>query len=75
MKKLSIIDWIAYALLIIGGLNWLFVGLFSLDLVFAIFGDSIITTMIYVIVGISALYIAILTPSLEKKEPAESPQN
>ncbi len=37
---MRIINVIAMALLVIGGLNWLLVGLFSFDLVAAIFGGG-----------------------------------
>jgi hypothetical protein len=49
---------IALALLIVGGLNWLLVGLFEYDLVAAIFGgqDALLSRIVYVIVGICALY-------------------
>jgi uncharacterized membrane protein YuzA (DUF378 family) len=51
------LDVIAAALLIIGGLNWGLVGLFSFNLVAAIFGDmTIVSRIIYTIVGICALY-------------------
>ncbi|CAM4447626.1 DUF378 domain-containing protein [Paenibacillus macerans] len=55
MKTLNII---ALALLIIGGINWLLVGLFQYDLVAGIFGgqNSALSRIIYVIVGICALY-------------------
>ena len=43
-------------LLIVGGLNWGLVGLFDFDLVAAIFGEmSVISRIVYVLVGISAL--------------------
>jgi len=48
---------IAIALLIIGGINWLLVGLFEFNLVSAIFGKSVFATIIYLLVGISALAI------------------
>lgn len=49
---------IGYALLIIGGLNWGFVGLFQTDLVAKFFGDmSMVSRLIYALVGISALII------------------
>lgn len=48
---------IAIFLLIIGGLNWLLVGLFNVNVVSRIFGKSILTTCVYVLVGISALAI------------------
>lgn len=47
----------AMVLLIVGGINWLFVGLFNTNIVKAIFGDGIISKWIYVIVGISAIAI------------------
>lgn len=52
--KLSLL---ATILIIIGGLNWGLVGLFQLDLVALIFGSmSILTRIVYVIVGVSAVY-------------------
>ena len=47
-------------LVIVGGLNWLLVGLFQFDLVAAITGNafgetSAISSLIYVLVGISAI--------------------
>lgn len=52
------IDIIALILVIVGGLNWLFVGLFQLDLVSWIFGGqaAILSRVIYSLVGISALW-------------------
>ena len=48
---------IAIALLIIGGLNWLLVGLFNVNVVSRIFGKSVLATCVYVLVGVSALAI------------------
>lgn len=52
------LDWIALILLIVGGINWLLVGIFNWNLVEAIFNGwaPVITTIIYILVGISALY-------------------
>lgn len=52
------IDWIALILLIIGGLNWLLVGLFEFDIVAAIFGGTtaVVSKIVYILVGIAALY-------------------
>ncbi len=49
---------VALILLIIGGINWLLVGLFQFDLVATIFGgqSSILARIVYVIVGLCALY-------------------
>ncbi len=66
--KLSILDWIALILLIVGGLNWGLVGLFSFDLVAAIFGPmSIISRIVYILVGLSAIYLIFFVAKLKKK--------
>lgn len=47
----------AYLLLWIGGLNWGLVGLFGFDLVQALFGGMpALAKLIYVLVGVSAVY-------------------
>jgi uncharacterized membrane protein YuzA (DUF378 family) len=44
-------------LVIVGGLNWGLVGLFSLDLVAAIFGSgSALSRLVYILVGLSAVW-------------------
>ncbi len=55
MKTLNVI---ALALLIVGGLNWLLIGLFQYDLVAALFGgqDGAFSRFIYIIVGLCAIY-------------------
>jgi len=57
MKKCNALDWIAFVLLIVGGLNWGLVGLFQFDLVAKIFGDATtLSKIVYVLVGLSAIY-------------------
>ena len=52
---------VALVLLIIGGLNWGLVGLSHFDLVAALFGlDTLLTNLVYILVGLSALYVAYL---------------
>ena len=55
MKVLNVI---ALALVIIGALNWLLVGLFEIDAVALLFGgvSSMISRIVYVLVGISGLW-------------------
>lgn len=54
MKALNCV---ALTLVIIGAINWLLVGLFKFNLVDAIFGSlSILTRIIYIIVGIAGLW-------------------
>lgn len=51
---------ISFILLIIGGINWGLVGLFGFNLVSSIFGAmSILTRIIYIIVGAAAVVAAI----------------
>ena len=57
MIFMKIIDKIALALIIIGAINWGLVGLFNFNLVDTIFGAmSVISRIIYVLVGISGLW-------------------
>jgi len=54
MKALKLTSQI---LIIVGGLNWGLIGLFSFDLVAAIFGEmSALSRIVYTLVSISALY-------------------
>lgn len=62
---------IAFVLVIIGGLNWGLIGLFNFNLISAIFGAmSTLTRIIYILVGISALYL-VLKPGLWKKSESQ----
>lgn len=65
MKTLNVMDWVALVLLIIGGINWGLVGFFGYDLVAAVFGNF--SPVIYAIVGLSALYVAAISPGLARK--------
>ena len=60
MKHSKALDTISFVLLIIGGLCWGLIGLFDMDLIGSIFnggdGMSSLTRIIYVAVGLSALY-------------------
>ena len=68
MRPLSVLDWVALVLVLIGALNWGLVGFFSFDLVAAIFGAmSAISRVIYALVGLAAIYLAVVSPSLTKK--------
>lgn len=57
VTTLNAVDWIALILVIVGGINWGLVGAFEFDLVAAIFGAmSAVTRIVYVLVGLAALY-------------------
>ena len=50
---------IALSIMIVGGLNWFLVGVFSWNLVTWIFGVGIFTRIIYAIVGLAAIWMLI----------------
>lgn len=53
---MKILYYIALTLVIIGAINWLLIGIFEFDLVATIFGSmSLLTRIIYTLVGISGL--------------------
>ena len=58
MERRNGLDWIAWTLTIIGGINWGLVGFFQFDLVAALFGghSAHLSRIIYSLVGLSALY-------------------
>lgn len=55
---MKVIDKIALVILIIGGINWGLVGAFQFDLVAYICGgqDAVVSRIIYILVGLSALW-------------------
>ena len=58
---LGFIDWLALALMIVGGINWGLVGLMNLDLVAMIFGQmTTASRVVYALVGLAALYGIVL---------------
>jgi len=60
MKDMSVIDWIAYILVIIGALNWGLIAINESYNVVAIIADAtspIIGTIVYALVGLSGLWI------------------
>lgn len=65
--KLNTIDLIAVVLVIIGGINWGLVA-FDYNLVEMVLGSMPwLVTLIYALVGLSAIYIAVMLPKLERK--------
>ena len=71
------VHYIALVLVIVGALNWGLVGLFDFNLVAALFGEmSILSRIVYVLVGLSGVILAATTASLmpathhDYREPA-----
>ena len=68
MRSLNTVDWVALVLVLVGGLNWGLVAIANFDLVATLFGDgSALARIVYGLVGIAAIYIAVLSPKLGVK--------
>lgn len=69
--KLNTVDWVALVLVMVGGLNWGLVGAFGFNLVDALFGEmSALSRIVYVLVGLSALYLAYTATKLAHRDTA-----
>jgi uncharacterized protein len=67
MRHLNTLDWVAFVILVIGGITWGLVGLFGFNLISAIFGEaSAISRVFFVLVGISAIYYAVISTTLNR---------
>lgn len=62
MEPLRLIYRIAFALVLLGGLNWFFLGLFEKDIVMELFGEDGADSarIVYSIVGIATLVVGFL---------------
>ncbi len=55
---MSMLEWVAFVLVMVGALNWGLVGAFGYDLVAMLFGAmSTLSRIVYVLVGLGALYM------------------
>lgn len=52
-------DVLAAVLVVVGALNWGLVGTLKFDLVSALFGATIISSIVYALVGMAGLYQAV----------------
>lgn len=67
MKVLNVISLI---LIILGGLNWLSVGVFNYDVVSEIFGgtEEVGSRIVYIVVGVAALYALSLFTKVARED-------
>lgn len=73
-RDLSGLDWVAVVIAIIGALNWGLVGLFDFNLVSALFGPmTALSRIIYVLVGLSGLYLIYMVARPTTPERAHVP--
>lgn len=66
------IDVVATVLLVVGGLNWGLVGVAHFDLVATLFGmtfgqTSVLSSVVYLLVGVAALYQAISFKAMQRR--------
>jgi hypothetical protein len=56
-SRMNGLDWLALAVMMLGGLNWALVGAFDFDLVAALFGSgTIVARILYILVGLAAMW-------------------
>jgi uncharacterized membrane protein YuzA (DUF378 family) len=63
-------DVTAAVLVIIGALNWGLVGMMRFNLVAALFGDTVLSSIVYVLVGLSGAYLAARWPAAQRRRTA-----
>lgn len=61
MNFLCISKWLTYCVVLIGALNWGLVGAFNFNLVSFLFGQTVFSRIIYLIVGLCAIGYLILS--------------
>lgn len=65
--RTNVLDWIAWILLVVGGLNWGLVGIWNYDAVAALLGSgTTVSIVVYALVGLAAVY-AVLAALLMRK--------
>lgn len=64
--KMNTLDWVAWVFVVVGALNWGFVGLFKFNLVEMIFGAGSLAMLVYILVGLSGLYFVWMALSKKK---------
>lgn len=68
MENLTVVDWAALVLVVVGALNWGLVGVAKFNLVEAVLGEeSMLTRVVYCLVGVAGLYTAYLATMLVRK--------
>jgi uncharacterized membrane protein YuzA (DUF378 family) len=67
-NEMKSLDVVVAVLLVVGGLNWGLVGLLHFNLVATLLGDAtILSRLIYIIVGLCALYQVIQWKAIQRR--------
>ncbi len=56
---MGFLGWLSFILLVVGGLNWGLVGAFQYNLVTSIFGDGMLSNIVFDLVGLAAIWAII----------------
>jgi len=68
MKKMSSLDWLTWVLVVVGALNWGFIGLSNLNVVEAVLGaGTALTQFAYILIGLSGVYSLWVMKSAKSK--------
>jgi uncharacterized membrane protein YuzA (DUF378 family) len=57
--NMKLFNIVAVVLVLLGGLNWTLVGLVGVNLFTMIFGETVLTTLVYLLVTVSTLYVVL----------------
>jgi len=66
IMKMSTMGWISWSLVVVGAINWGLVGLWNINLVESLFGYGGLTNIVYMLVGLSGLYMLWGAMSMKK---------
>jgi uncharacterized membrane protein YuzA (DUF378 family) len=64
---MKVVDLIAMVLAIVGALNWGFVGTANFNLVTAVFGQTVLASAVFALVGAAGLFLAIRLTTAPKR--------
>ena len=68
----NFLKYASYILVLIGAINWGLIGLFGFNLVEVLFGESMFTQIIYILVGLSAIVSLVCAIICYNKHYAEN---
>jgi hypothetical protein len=66
--QMKAIDVVSVILVVLGAMNWGFVGLFQFDLVAALLGEAtVLSRLVYVVVGVAGLFQAVQWKAIQER--------
>lgn len=65
--KMTTVDWVAWFFVVLGALNWGLMGVAGMNLVSDVIGTGTLTQVVYILVGLSGLYMVWMALNKKKK--------